>query len=190
MSLEIIIGPMFSGKSTYLVGRLRASRRVKTIYINSAKDTRAKKVLSVRNALVEEENFPEATFVKAEKLADVDVSKFTVVLVDEAQFFDDLVTFVWTCLKLKKRIVISGLNGSFAAEPFGHIHELLPMANEVHIIKAVCSCGADALFSKKKVSSDQLLQIGDDELYEPKCLDCFTVCDSNNNTSDGNGDDN
>jgi thymidine kinase len=172
MSLEIIIGNMFSGKTSELIRRLKRYKVLgkKVAVINSVKDTRCDeevlhthdgvkfdciKVNHLANCLLEE------SFCDAEVIA-----------IDEAQFFGSLKDFVGMCLFLKKRVLIAGLDGTFNQQKFGEILECIPMADDVTKLSALCmDCkdGTHGPFTKRIIESKEVELIGGNDVYKAVC---------------------
>jgi thymidine kinase len=108
MSLEIILGGMFSGKTSEMIRRLKRFRAINEsiLVINSSRDTRSESsVLQTHD---------KATFdcVKTEYLVDLELSA-NVIAVDEAQFFKGLRPFVERALAANKHVLLAGLDGDY-----------------------------------------------------------------------------
>ena len=147
------MGPMFSGKTTTLLTRAMG----KTVIINHVLDTRCMGVKTHDGV--------EASALKCNVLpmkVDADT-----LLVDEAQFFDSL-DGVET---LAPNVVVAGLSGDYKREPFGRILGLIPKADKVTILTAVCTCGAPAPFTKRVSDEKNLISV--QSTYIPKCGTCF-----------------
>ena len=147
------MGPMFSGKTTTLLTRATG----KTVIINHVFDTRCEGVKTHDGV--------EASALKCNVLP-VSIDADTV-LVDEAQFFESL-EGVET---LAPNVVVAGLSGDFMRKPFGKILDLVPKADKVTFLTAVCDCGAPAPFTKR--ISDEKSLISVQSSYKPKCGSCF-----------------
>lgn len=151
--LELILGPMFSGKTTTLLTRAKG----KTVVINHVFDTRAKGVRTHDGI--------ESDALKCNVLPfSVDADT---VLIDEAQFFESLDGVEL----LAPNVVVAGLSGDYRREPFGRILELIPKADKVTFLTAKCTCGAPAPFTKRLSSENHLISIHSN--YVPKCGNCF-----------------
>jgi thymidine kinase len=170
--LHLIVGPMYSGKTTEEVRLLQIKpANVKAIFINSVKDTRTDNVLFARNNVAKESDFVGTIFTKVEKLTELDVSTYDMIFVDEAQFFEDLVPFVVAAIEIGKKIIVAGLNGDFMARPFGYIHELLSHATKITLLAGGCACGGDAIYSCRKGGNPGLILV-DDSAYVSVCYAC------------------
>lgn len=179
-SLQIIIGPVQSGKTTELITRLFTYTNMgkKVLYINSVLDTRSsEKVFSTHN--IEIKDIP-CDGVKLEKLSGYDISEYDVLGVDECQFFEDLKDVVcdWVdnCCKI---VIVSGLDGDYKRQKFGQITELLSHCDSITKLKSCCmickknGVVRDGVFSKRLVEGDSSVLIGGEESYLPVCRECF-----------------
>ena len=170
--LILILGCMFSSKTGKLLEYYhKYTLKYKCLLINYAKDQRYGK-----NCVITHNKF------SAKSRAHVDLDIFdedyykeaNVILIDEGQFFSDIVEFAKKAVnKDNKIVIISGLNGDYLKKPIGKINDLIPEADDVEFHKAVCHfCKApdDAIFSLRINSrnKEQIL-IGEKEFYVPVC---------------------
>lgn len=151
--LELILGPMCSGKTTTLLTRARD----RTLVVNHTFDTRGEGVKTHDGV--------EAAAMKCTVLPDV--SGYDTVLIDEAQFFESLEGVE----SLAPNVVVAGLSGDYRRKPFGKILELIPKADKVTFLTALCDCGAPAPFTKRVSSEKTLISV--ESRYKPKCGSCF-----------------
>lgn len=175
--LTILMGCMFAQKTTELLRRIRRYRSIgyKVLVVNYSADVRygANRVASHDGEF--------NTAISASYMSEIDVivktNEHNVVVVDEAQFFPDLFDYVtqWTD-KLPISIIIAGLDGDSERRPFGDILRLIPYADEVERLSALCSLCRDetpAHFSKylKDASDKQenTVAVGAQESYIPVC---------------------
>ena len=159
MGLTIIMGNMFSGKTSELIRRLKRYKVIgkKIVVINSSKDTRSPdEVLNTHDGV----QFPclkvdhISRCIIEESFCNADI-----VAVDEAQFFSNLKEFVEMCLFLEKSVIIAGLDGDYQQKKFGEILDCIPMASDVVKLSALCmDCcnGTPGPFTKRIVQSDAL----------------------------------
>jgi thymidine kinase len=172
--LTLVIGPMFAGKTTELQRRVKreihACRRV--CIIRYGKDDRYSKTLLATH----DQSHIRPTF-SVEKLSEVGDKwqEYDTVAVDEGQFFPDLVDFCTQVTDAGKTVIVVGLDGDFLRRPFGKICELVPMAEEVVKITAVCmACHEkDAHFTRRTVQSNETELIGGADMYIAVCRDCY-----------------
>ena len=164
--LEIILGCMFSGKTTELIRRTDRYRAIiKTVLlINHKIDTRC------GEECIQTHDGKNRKAIKVERLCDLfghpSYHEADVIGVDEAQFFDDLVDFVMQCELDGKVLIISGLDGDFKRRPFGKILECIPLCDEVTKLSALDrQDGTPAIFSKRIVNVDDQTLVGNNDTY-------------------------
>lgn len=96
-----------------------------------------------------------------------------VVIIDEAQFFDDLVDFVKRASDIdKKTVVVYGLNADFERKPFKNISEVQALANEIEKLKAYCCFCKDSTladYTLRTCNSKEQIVVGTDDIYQPVC---------------------
>jgi len=184
-SFEIITGPMSCGKTEELLRRIRrciiAKKKVKVI--SPEIDTREKgDYIKSRNGLwldaIKVKSAAQImTFIKPED---------EIIAIDELQFFDsNIVKVIAKLMSEGKRIIGTGLELDFKAEPFGSMPELLCLATTVDKLHAVCmKCGCDhatrtqrLINGKPADKSSPLIMIGGDETYEARCIKCYELPD-------------
>ena len=175
--IEVITGPMFSGKSEELIRRLRRAQIAKRRVACFKPDL---DVRYYRNAIASHsaQMLEAATVANVEELKDVlmpMVDVVEVVGVDEAQFFDgSLVSLTNELVRLGRRVILAGLDTTFAGEPFAPIPDLMAIADEVVKLSAVCmQCGATAVHTQRLGSSQALVLVGAGGVYEARCRACF-----------------
>jgi len=172
--LEVISGPMFSGKSEELIRRVTRYHlaRVPTQTFKPELDTRY-----AENRLVSHSNMS----VAAEPVADStqllsSVEDRTVVVgIDEGQFFDlGLVEVASMLANAGKRVIVAGLDLDYLGRPFEPIPSLMLRAEYVTKSLAVCHrCGGAGLFTQRVVDSDELVVLGATDAYEARCQHCY-----------------
>ena len=104
------------------------------------------------------------------------------IIIDEAQFFKDLVDFVnYSTDILNKLLIVVGLNGDSDRKNLGEIKDIYPLADKITLLTALClSCkdGTEAIFSKKITNKKEQIDVGNEDTYIPVCRKCY-----NNNLS-------
>ena len=169
--IEIILGCMYSGKSTEL---LRLTKRYQAIgknilLINHTNDIRTGN--SVKTHRNETENALKITnlmdmfSISNQKTA---IIKADVIGIDEAQFFGDLYEFVLAIEQFGKTIIISGLDGDSDRKPFGQILQCIPLCDRVVKLTAmdmVDKDGTPAIFTKRIVKKECQVLVGATESY-------------------------
>lgn len=180
--LELIVGPMMASKSTELITRLSkyAALGLRILYINSSLDTRSSSSLSTHNPTLILSSFITST--KADVLSSVDISFFDVIGIDEGQFFSDLLLAgEWANTK---HVIVAGLDGDAEQRQFGQMINLLPLADEIVKLNALCkSCfrrdgsKEPAPFTMRVNSQSQSaetnIDIGGADKYEAVCRKCL-----------------
>ena len=170
--IELIVGPMFSGKSTRLIGLIRkyTYKAKKTIMIKFFADNRyTEKSEVVTHDLLKYDS------INCKNLRDhfEKIKNYDVIGIDEGQFFPDLVEVCEELASLKKTVIVAALNGDFRMEPFPVIAKLISKADKIKLLKAYCfNCHKDANFSLRIVQSNETVLIGAGESYKPACRDC------------------
>ena len=170
--LELIMGNMFSGKSTELIRRINKTKSInkKIMVINHASDTRNK-----MNVVCTHDN-NKINCIKLNSFANFNtdlISQFDSYFIDEAQFFPDLYTFVVNLVDVhKKHVVVAGLDGDTCRNNFGDLHKLISVCDTVDKLCAYCTrCnnGTLAPFTKKKENNSLLIDIGGSDKYIAVC---------------------
>ena len=102
-------------------------------------------------------------------------SDVEVVGIDEAQFFDDsIIEAVQTLANRGVRVIIAGLDTDFMGKPFGPMPALMAVAEQVQKVHAICvKCGSPANHSHRLSKNDQLVVLGETDIYEPLCRHCY-----------------
>jgi len=186
--LTLILSSMYGGKSSALFRLLETlGYATRCLYINHASDIRSKQAFSTHNKTLDTyhlSNNLNADMVKVSKLSELSddfISKYQVVCIDEIQFFSDLNECVrrWVDI-LAIEIYAAGLNGDYKRNLFGQVHELLPFADEITVLRdTLCSICSEkgirkpALFTKRiNDTSGVQIEVGNDN-YIPVCRFCF-----------------
>jgi thymidine kinase len=155
--IEIILGCMFSGKSTELLRRISRYEAIgyPILLINHIYDVRTDDSIQTHGKIKKNALKLSALMSCTETN---DFINARVIGIDESQFFNDLLEFALYCEKMGKILIISGLNGDSNRRPFGHILECIPLADEVtllHAMDMIDKNGSFAFFSKKISNSNQ-----------------------------------
>lgn len=173
--IEVITGPMFSGKSEELCRRLvRMTIGGKRTYaVRPAVDTRDYADREYISSL-SGSKFPAAVIdnpFNIEYLAKYN----DVVGIDEAQFFEYSVLEHVLRASTLATVIVSGLDMDFRGEPFGFMPHLLAVAAKVTKLTAVCnSCGEDAMYTQRLIQLGETIVVGGTESYEARCEKCFS----------------
>jgi thymidine kinase len=180
--VEVIAGPMFSGKTEELIRRLRraeiAKQKIQVFKPSIDKRFGTEKLASHAGA-----EFNASPVDKAEEILSHYVEGTTVVAIDEAQFFDDEITsVVQTLADRGVRVIVAGLDTDFRGEPFGPMPVLMVQAEQVDKLHAICMvCGDEAPRTQRLIDgrpahfNDPVVIVGASEMYEARCRDHHIV---------------
>lgn len=185
MSIHLILGPMFSGKTTELMRWLEraeiAGRRVLTVrYQGDARYSESAIATHTGGQRSAVSGFTLQQIMRCDAFATADV-----IGIDEGQFFDDIAERSLEFVRLGKTLIIAALNGTYERRPWSTISNLLPCVDRVSHLTAVCMrCGADAPFTGIMIAhatdSDHAIRIGGKETYHALCGACWRTCHASN----------
>jgi thymidine kinase len=172
--IEVIVGPMFSGKSEELIRRLRRAEigRQRVQIFKPVIDQRYSK-----NGIVSHSGLEIASelVTSSGEIMDKVAPRTEVVGIDEAQFLGE--SIVADCARLAelgKRVIVTGLDTDFMGRPFEPMPRLLAVAEEITKLLAICMrCGNPAVHTQRLVASDELIVVGAGGMYEARCRRCF-----------------
>jgi thymidine kinase len=191
--LEIIIGSMYSGKTSRLVEIYKQCKfcNISVVVINHSIDNRYdEELLSTHDQV-------KIPCIKTNKLLDLftedgisldedfslvprieDILKVVisnVILINEGQFFHDLEEFVKKMLLYNKQIYVCGLDGDFERKKFGQILDLIPLCDKVTKLTSLCSIcknGTSGIFSKR-ITNEKVQTVVGSNNYIPVCRTCY-----------------
>lgn len=172
--IEVICGSMFSGKTEELIRRLKRARfaNQKIAIFKPAVDIRYSEDEVVSH---DSHSLSSTPVDKAEKILSLSPADIQVVGIDEAQFFGPEIVEV--CQKLANRgvrVIVAGLDTDFLGKPFGAMPALMAVAEDVQKVHAICvKCGNLANHSHRLSKSEDLVLLGEKDVYEPLCRDCY-----------------
>jgi thymidine kinase len=177
--LEVVCGPMFSGKSEELIRRLRRA------------EIAGQRALIVKPRIDDRYDISHVVSHAGAKMRAVAVSRpaeipglavgYAVVGIDEVQFFaPSVVSAIEMLVGRGTRVVAAGLDQDFRGLPFGAMPTLLCLADFVDKLESVCHrCGGPATLTQRLVDgrpapfSDATVQIGELDSYEARCRACY-----------------
>ena len=172
--IEVIAGPMFSGKSEELIRRITRYElaRIPTQVFKPALDDRYAVSEVVSHSRLSTPAIPVSTSDELLKAVD---DRTVVVGIDEGQFFDDDLTDVAMMLAdAGKQVIIAGLDTDYLGRPFEPIPSLMMRAEYITKSLAVCHrCGGPGLFTQRLGQSDELVVLGANDSYEARCRRCY-----------------
>ena len=190
--LEIILGSMYSGKTSRLVEIYKQCKfcNISVVVINHSVDTR------YDDELLSTHDKVKIPCIKTETLFDIypydlnleegvqNIPRVTdkfkivaseVILINEGQFFPDLEEFVKNLLANDKKVYVCGLDGDFERKKFGQILNLIPLCDKVTKLTSLCSIcknGAPGIFSNRITLETEQTVVGSDN-YIPVCRKCY-----------------
>lgn len=173
--IHLIFGPMFSGKSTEGIKRVR---KYAVVYGKEL-------ILSVKFS--GDDRYTEEDKVSTHDLTTINATsciklselndewkKYRVIYIDEGQFFEDIVEFTLNVIEYGIVVIISGLDGDFKKDPFpNNWLSLIPHASHVKKLKAICKCGNAATFTTRLSLEIEQTVIGGTDKYEARCHKCW-----------------
>lgn len=176
MSLELIIGPMFSGKTTELIRRCRRLKAVgkKVLIINHKNDNRngTHSVSTHDGVKLTAKSVDMVTVHWFDTFKD----DYDVIAIDEGQFFTGLRDVVVSLKKLGKAVIISGLQGDAEMNAWKYVGELVPLADDIIQVKALCvKCHAPAAFTRRLQPSSSQIDVGGKDKYMACCFKCYNT---------------
>jgi thymidine kinase len=176
--LEVITGPMFSGKSEELIRRLKRARiaRQRVACFKPDIDLRYHRSAIASHSSQTHEAETVASVERLREALFPQLSHVEVIGIDEAQFLDDsIIPLTLELIHLGKRVLIAGLDTTYKGEPFGPIPDLMAISDEVTKLSAVCmTCGAPAIHTQRLGQSQELVVVGAAGLYEARCRTHFS----------------
>ena len=171
--LEIFLGPMFAGKSTEIIRRIRKMKFI------------GKKILVVKPQIdnrynedkITSHDYETADCIIVTNLSELNVKDYNTIIIDEGQFFNDLKEYVISWVDIFDiNVVVAGLDGDFQRQPIGQMLELIPYAESCIKLNALCSkCkdGTNASFTHRIIHSNEQILIGGSDTYIPLCRKCY-----------------
>src|SRR5271156_866167 len=172
--IEVIVGPMFSGKSEELIRRLRRAEigKQRVQIFKPVIDQRYAKNGIVSHSGLE---IPSELVQTGDEILEKVAARTEVIGIDEAQFLGESIVSVSARLAdLGKRVIITGLDTDFMGRPFEPMPRLLAVAEETTKLLAICMrCGNPAVHTQRLVASEELIVVGAGGMYEARCRRCF-----------------
>jgi thymidine kinase len=172
-SIELITGSMFSGKTEELIRRLRRAQFA-GLKVEIFKPSLDKRYSETRVVSHDDKSILSTPVDNASAILLL-CGNVDVIGIDEAQFFDNSIVQVCNTLADNgMRIIVAGLDMDFMGKPFGPMPALLSVAEFVTKVHAICMrCGNLAQYSFRKSEDEQVVLLGEKNLYEPLCRNCY-----------------
>jgi len=175
--MEVITGPMFSGKSEELIRRLKRARiaRQRVACFKPDIDLRYHRTAIASHSAQTHDALTVANVAELRRALYQQLPDVEVIGIDEAQFLEPtIVQLAGELVHLGKRVVLAGLDTTFTGEPFGAIPALMAISDEVTKLSAVCMvCGTPAIHTQRLGKSRELVVVGAAGVYEARCRACF-----------------
>ena len=172
-NIEVICGPMFSGKTEELIRRLRRAQiaRQRVVILKPFIDTRFASDHLVSHS---DQRIPSLRIETSEDVQDL-AGDAEVVGIDEAQFLDDGLVEVCEALADQgKRVIVAGLDMDYRGQPFDPMPQLLARAEYITKTLAICVvCGAPAARSQRVGGQSGRIVLGSTDVYEARCRMCY-----------------
>lgn len=180
MSLELLIGPMFAGKTSALMARVRRYDAIgyNCFLITHSSDNRYAEQTGQQGAIVNHNKEKLSALSASTLLPLLESSAYKsakIVAIEEAHFFADLVEFVVHAVEVdNKQVICVGLNGSAERTPIGQINDLVPFCDTITKIDAFCVHCAEptvAPFTRRLTAPDTTNEfvVGGTNIYEAVC---------------------
>lgn len=167
--LTIITGCMFAGKSTKLIQTMKQHGE-NCIVFKPVIDNRFSFNYVVTHNKVSYECTPVR---KSNEILELS-KNYSVIGIDEAQFFDEnIVTICNILANSGKRVYVCGLSTDYLGKPFGHMPQLLAIADEIIKVYGKCKCGEKTVFNKRLNNNKEQILLGAELEYESVCRNCF-----------------
>ena len=174
--LELALGPMFASKSSWLICLYNQYKVYtdKIIVINYIADNRYGEN-SITLSTHDKTTIP---CIQTDKLNNITIDdNIEVILVNEGQFFNDIIEWTKKMVDEKQRkVYICGLDGDYKRNKFGSLIDLIPYCDKVSKLTALCGLcrdGTKAIFTLRTSNSTEQILIGEKEHYLPVCRKCY-----------------
>ena len=184
--LDLIIGPMFSGKSTELIKRIRLFNVLHKKFIV------VKPIIDSRYNIDSISTHDNITYTSicVSHLHDLKTKYHTdymtvdIIVIEEGQFLPDLYDFVVKSANNDyKHLIIAGLSGDYNRNSIGRLIDLIPHADTVEYKTALCTLCGDgtvAPFTFKKIKDTNQILVGGTDIYMPLCRRHYNIKSQDN----------
>lgn len=170
--IKVYTGCMFSGKSLHMIvdyDMIYDKTKIKCF--KPSKDKRDTTFIKSRKSIRK----IEATVISdfSEILKNIN-ENIEYIFIDEVQFITGDIQILNKLSLEGKIIIVSGLNKTSELKPFGCMPNILSIADEINILKAICEdCGGDAYFTYSLKPKKEDVECGDKDKYIPLCRTCY-----------------
>jgi thymidine kinase len=175
-SLQLFVGPMYAGKTSKLIETyeecIDSENRVIVLTHSDEIRYSIDKLSTHDQKKIDCFKYDTITSFINEK-ADA-IKECKVILIDEGQFFKDLLEILPLINQLHKHVYVFGLDGDFKRNKFGQILDLIPHCDRIQKLHAKCNvCSNQAIFSHRTNDSSEQVLIGNESVYQPLCRECY-----------------
>ena len=186
--LEIIMGTMFSGKTSYLLNKIAlfVELNLKVLYINIDFDDRSDLEFSTHNPILNNTDFKNKnkmnqnlTMIKVRDLSNITFESYDIIMIDEAHFFEDIIKFTKKLIDNKKHVIIATLIADYKGNKFGKVLDLIPICDEIVRLESYCiECSKQkkinkAVYSKRITKNKESIDIGGSDKYIAVCREHY-----------------
>lgn len=164
---------MFSGKTTELLRRLQRYKVAGrgSVVLKPVCDTRYSETEVVTHEGLRIRAYACQNLTEAAHLC----LGSNIIGIDEGQFFPDLIAFCDSMVDAGHTVVVAALSGTYERKPFGQVCDLVPRADEIVHLTAMCRCGQNAPFTARTTDETETTLIGGADKYIPCCTDCWVA---------------
>jgi len=177
--IYLIIGPMFSGKSSELVNIYKRKKiaGLRCAFIKYARDTRYDKNIDDNEKMITHDDI-KVNALSCNNLFDLKLNHadYDIIFIDEIQFYPDKIKFCEDMADFGLDIYASGLSSNYLRESFPEMDKLYAIAYNIKMFTAVCDiCKTDnsACYTKRFSDSKELILIGEHDVYKTVCRKCY-----------------
>tara|TARA_Y100000389_G_C17465920_1_gene525519 strand:- start:2296 stop:2889 length:594 start_codon:yes stop_codon:yes gene_type:complete len=177
--LKVILGPMFSGKTTELIKIYNSHKAcgINVCAINHCSDTRYhdNKLSTHDRDMIDSINLNKLSLISPL------LHMYDVFVINEGQFFDDLYDIINIMVNLhKKKVYVAGLDGDFKRRKFGQMLDIISLADDVIKLKSICiNCKKkDGIFTHRLSNEQQQILVGSSNNYTSLCRHCYNLKNS------------
>ena len=185
--LELIIGPMFSGKTSELIRIYDEKKQNETVLaINYDKDTRygTDCIISHDNKSIPSININQLIEINIDYNISKLFEKATTIFINEAQFFKDIKLWILKYINTDKNFILCALDSDFKRERFGDLLDLIPHANKLTKLYGKCTACSEKSLYTHRVSHEKQQELIGVNNYIPVCRNCYNELNSPSNISD------
>jgi len=179
MSITLVTGPMFSGKTSYLMKKIAEKGTRSFCVIKHSLDVRYTTGKELVNHDMDTLDDCEVFYCNDETLKetlDIAVKGFANVAFDEGHFFLNIAEMAQDLASVGIHVYIAALNSTFQQLPFPAVTKLLPLVTDVVFLKgkcSLCSAHASSAYTMRKSSSKDLFLVGSSNIYYSVCPKCL-----------------